>query len=330
MRTKWTTGIASVFALGLAMPAAAQDVTFRLGHFDAPTSPAGVYAEAFAKNVAEMSGGSMEVQVFHSAQLGSIPDETAATLDGAQDMVAMSPEFLTSYLPEAKAVALPYMFPTVQDLQAFYLSDRWKENLKTLEGLGAVALDDTWAAMQLEPRGIISRKPVITPDDLTGVTLRIWESNVAIATWEGLGASPTVIPRGETYLAFTQGLADAGPETIGVAYEQKSVEALKYWTRTDEYHQILNVFVNTAKYNGLTPEQQDILKKAATASAPAFQDVTQDGYNKKRDLAREDFDVTIIEPDPRPWRERGPAVVDKLVASGEVTQDIVDYVRSLK
>jgi len=329
MKTIWMTALIPVAAVGLSVSAAAQDVTFRLGHFDNPTSPAGVYADAFARHVEEMSGGSLEVQVFHSAQLGSIPDQIAATLDGAQDMVAMSPEFLTSYLPEVKVVALPYMFATVQDLQAFYQSDRWAENLAQLEALGAVALDPSWSAMQLEPRGVIARKPILTPTDLEGLTLRIWESPVAIATWEGLGANPSVISRGETYLAFTQGLADAGPETIGVAYEQKSVEALKFWTRTDEYHQILNVFTNTDSWSDLTTEQQDMLRQAAEAASEAFRQVTEAGYNEKRGLAREEHGVAIIEPDPEPWREVGPQVIDGLVSQGEVSQDIVDFVRSM-
>ena len=196
--------------------------------------------------------------------------------------------------------------------------------------LGAVPLDPTWSAMQIEPRGIITREPVITPADLEGVPTRIWESNVAIATWEGLGADTTVIPRGEFYIALSQGLASAGPETIGVAHAQRSVEVLKYWTRIDEYHQILNTWINAARYAELTDEQKGWLTAAAEAAGKEYTDFTAASYADTRALVREEFDVTVIEPAPQPWIEVGSAVLDKLVADGELTPEIVEYARSLQ
>lgn len=316
--------------IGLAGPTLAQDVVLRLGHFDTATSPAGIYADAFAREVEALSSGTVKIEVFHASQLGGIPAQIAATLDGAQDMLAMSPEFMTSYLPDAKIVSAPYVFPTVQDLQRFYLSERWQESMALLAQLGAVPLDPTWSAMQMEPRGIITREPVITPADLEGVPTRIWESNVAIATWEGLGADTTVIPRGEFYIALSQGLASAGPETIGVAHAQRSVEVLKYWTRTDEYHQILNTWINAARYAELTDEQKGWLTAAAEAAGKEYTDFTAASYADTRALVREEFDVTVIEPAPQPWIEVGSAVLDKLVADGELTPEIVEYARSLQ
>ena len=80
--------------------------------------------------------------------------------------------------------------------------------------------------------------------NLKGLKLRIWESRTAIATWQGFGANTIVVPRPEMYLAFQQGIIEGGPETIGIAVDQKNVELAKHWTRTDEYFQIINVMVN--------------------------------------------------------------------------------------
>ena len=74
--------------------------------------------------------------------------------------------------------------------------------------------------------------PVLTPADLKGMKIRLWEDKTAIETWRGLGGNPVVIPRPQIYLALKQGLIEAGPETIGIAYDQKDDEVAKYWTRT--------------------------------------------------------------------------------------------------
>ena len=57
------------------------------------------------------------------------------------------------------------------------------------------------------------------------------------------------------YLAFKQGIIEGGPETIGIAVDQKNVEVAKHWTRTDEYFQIINVMVNARKWQSLTEAQ---------------------------------------------------------------------------
>ena len=57
--------------------------------------------------------------------------------------------------------------------------------------------------------------------------VRLWEDKTAIETWRGLGGNPIVIPRPQVYLALKQGLIEAGPETIGIAYDQKDDEVGK-------------------------------------------------------------------------------------------------------
>ena len=324
-------GLAGVLigTIALASAAMAQTIEFRLGHVDVDISPAGISTEDFAAEVARLSNGTMKVNVFHGGALGAIPAEIANTFSGAQDMFTVPPVFLASYAPEANVISLPYVFNNVEHLQKFYKSDLWKPAIEKTEAQGALFLDEDWTWFQKDPRGFISTRPVFTPADLNGLKMRVWEAKTVIETWKGFGAVPIVVPRPEMYLAFKQKIIEGGPETVGVAYAQKNMELAKYWIRTEEFYQIPNIMMNTKRYNSLTAEQQDILRKAAKVGGISYTAKTLANFEDKKLLGRVDLDVNIIEPALGPWREAAGAIIATLEADGFIPKGFVDKIRAL-
>jgi len=321
---------ATVFALAAFTSAAwAQQITFRLGTVDAPTSHSGAGANAFAEAVSRLSHGEMAVQVFHAGQLGPIPEQIRNVLAGSQDMHLLYPEFMTNFLDETRVISAPYVFRSPAHQQAFFKSDLFKPAMDKLASLGAMVLDDDWTWWQLDPRGLISVRPVLTPEELSGLKLRIWESRTAIETWRGFGADTIVVPRPEMYLAFQQGIIEGGPETIGIAVDQRNVEVAKHWTRTDEYYQIINIMMNTARFNALSKEQQGILRQAAKEAGEVFRAESERGFTEKRERAEKEFGVTIHQPDLAPWRAKAPAIIEALESDGTIPKGLAEKVASL-
>lgn len=298
--------------------AAAQQLTFRLGTVDAPTSHSGAGAEAFAAAVSRLSNNEMAVQVFHAGQLGPVPEQIRNVLAGTQDMHLLYPEFMTNFLDETRIISAPYAFRSHAHQQAYFKSDLFKPALDKLAGLGATVLDENWTWWQLDPRGLISVRPVLTPDDLKGFKLRIWESRTAIETWRGFGADTIVVPRPEMYLAFQQGIIEGGPEPIGMAVDQRNVEPAKHWTRTDEYFQIVNIMINSRRFQSLTETQQSILRQAAQEAGEVFRRESERGFTAKRERAETEFKVTIHTPDLAPWRAKAPGIIAALEADGTI------------
>ena len=319
----------SLFLIGTA-GAYAQQIVMKLGTVDAQTSHSGVGAEAFAAEVAKLSNGQMRVEVFHGGKLGGIPDQVKNVLQGAQELHLLYPEFLTTFIDETKIISAPYVFRDLAHAQAYLKSDLFKPGLDKLRSLGAIILDPDWNWQQKDPRGLISVRPVRTPKDLEGMKLRIWESKTAIETWRGLGANTIVVPRPEMYLAFKQGIIEGGPETIGIAYDQKNAEVAKYWTRTDEYFQIVNVMMNEKKYLSLTPQQRQVMHQAARNAALVYQAESERGFTDKKAKAVKDFGVTIIEPDLGSWRLKGAQVVVKLESEGVIPKGLAAKAKALK
>ncbi len=328
MMKKLLTGLALL--LGLPIAADAQQISFRLGTVDAPASHSGVGAEAFAAAVARLSNNAMRVQVFHAGQLGNIPEQQRNVLSGAQDMHLLYPEFLDSLIEETRIIAAPYVFRSHAHQQAFFRSDIFRPAAERLRGLGGTIIDQEWTWWQMDPRGVIAVRPIRTLQDLQGLRLRIWESRTAIATWRGLGANTIVVPRPEMYLAFQQRIIEGGPETIGIAVDQRNAELAKYWSRTDEYFQIVNVMVNTRRWDALTEEQRNILRQASLEGGRAYRAESERGFTAKRERAERELGVTVIEPDLGPWRERARAIVQQLEADGNLPRGLAARVAALQ
>ncbi len=328
---RWIPKLAATLgALFLVAGGASAQIVLKLGTVDAQASHSGVGADAFAAEVAKLSNGQLKVEVFHAGKLGGIPDQVKNVLQGAQDMHLLYPEFLTNLIDETKIISAPFVFRDLNHAQAYLKSDLFKPGLDKLHGMGAIVLDDTWSWQQRDPRGLISVRPVRTPKDLEGMKLRIWESKTAIETWRGLGANTIVVPRPEMYLAFKQGIIEGGPETIGIAYDQKNAEVAKYWTRTDEYYQIVNVMINEKKYLSLSPQLREVLHQAARNAAKVYAAESERGYTEKKDKAVKEFGVTILEPDLGPWRQRSEQVVVKLENEGVIPKGVAARVQALK
>jgi TRAP-type C4-dicarboxylate transport system substrate-binding protein len=190
-------------------------------------------------------------------------------------------------------------------------------------------LDADWTWWQMDPRGLVAVRPIRTPQDMTGLKLRIWESKTAIETWKGLGANPIVVPRPEMYLAFKQGIIEGGPETIGIAVDQKNVEVAKFWTRTDEYYQIVNVMMHGRRFQSLTDAQRAIFRQAAKEGGAAYKAESTRGFTEKRARAEKEFGVTVLEPDLTPWRDKAKAIVPVLEADGTIPKGLAARVAQL-
>lgn len=323
--------VISAILFATSMTAAkAQTVTLKIGTVDNANTHSGVGAEAFAAEVAKLSGGQMKVEVFHAGKLGTIPEQIKNVLTGAQDMHLLYPEFLTNLLDETKIISAPYVFRDHGHLQRFYKSDVFKPAVDKLRAQGGLILDNDWTWWIKDPRGLIAVRPIRTPDDLGGLKLRLWESKTAIETWRGLGANTIVVARPEMYLAFKQGIIEGGPETIGIAYEQKNAELAKYWTRTDEYYQIINIMVNERRFNQLQPAQRQILQQATKNAAAAFMAESERGFTEKKEKAIKEFGVQVLEPDLGPWRLKAKAVIDKLEAEDVIPRGLAAKVAAIQ
>jgi len=109
-------------------------------------------------------------------------------------------------------------------------------------------------------------KPILTPDDLIGMKIRVQESATAMEMVRALGGSPTPIAWGELYTALQQGVVDGAENNPPSFYLSRHYEVCKFYA-LDEHTSVPDVvLISTVVCNSLTPENQALLMEAAAES----------------------------------------------------------------
>jgi len=96
-------------------------------------------------------------------------------------------------------------------------------------------------------------------DDFKNWTIRVQENAIQMKLWSCLGAKPTPLAMGETYIALQQGLVNAFDNISDAHVLTKMYEQEKYIVHTN--HIVFNnaMFMNLDTFNSLPQAYQDLL-----------------------------------------------------------------------
>lgn len=265
-------------------------ITLKLGHIAEPENPYGMGATHFAELVKERSGGTVEIQVFPSSQLGNQRDLVEGLAFGTVDMTLTGTAVLGNFIPEVSVFDLPFIFRDVQ--HAYKALDTVGMDLcKKGENRGMITL----AIWENGVRHMTnSKRPIKKPEDMKGLKIRVMEQPVYIEMMKCLGASPTPMAMSELYTALQKGVVDGEENPFSHIATKRFDEVQKYISITSHTYAPEPVLISTMAWNKLSADQQAMLRKAA-----------EDTRDWQRALCREKegaFRKTI--------EERGHAVVN--------------------
>src|SRR5215470_12216534 len=77
-----------------------------------------------------------------------------------------------------------------------------------------------------------NKRPIVTPDDMKGQTIRVQESPTYITMMKSMGANPVPMPYVEVYLAMKQGTIDGMELPSFSLTADKFQEVTKYYSMT--------------------------------------------------------------------------------------------------
>ena len=258
-------GTLIVFAVvAFAMPGFAGTVAEVLQHPRAEPTPSAYTAEFFAERVKQMTNGEVEVQVYHSRQLGDARDNVENVRNGSIAFTSVSISNLSQVLPVMDVWSLPFIFKS-DDHYWYVLNDpKAMEFMKQLEPKGIKTI--TWITSGA--RNFFTQKPIRTPADLKGMKIRVMASPVMINTMKALGASGVPTAWGELYTALQTGVVDGAENNHPSVISMKFYEVSKYYT-LDEHMRIPDVnIISTKVFDKLTKSQQPAVLQAAKRRRP--------------------------------------------------------------
>ena len=316
---------AGVFSLliGGGQAGGQQKVVLKLAHVlpaAAPVHKAMVY---MAERAAEKSGGLVEIQVFPNGQLGSETETVEQTQRGALAMVKVSTAPMEGFIPEMAVFSVPYLF---RDEEHY-----WKVLggpigqrilLKGADvGLRGLCYYDSGA------RSFYTvNKPVLSPDDLEGMKIRVMRSKTAMDMIDTLGGAPTPIPFGELYTALQQGMVDGAENNPPSMYDTRHWEVAKHYS-LDEHARIPDIIMFSQQiWEGLSPQVQQWVQEAADESVEYQKKIWRE-YVEECMANLEAEGVTIYRPDKTPFQEMAQAMYNNF--DGTPVEALIEEIQQL-
>lgn len=227
--------------------------------------PKGIAASLLEKRVNEEMNGKACMEVFPNSTLYDDKKVLEAMLNGDVQLAAPSLSKFEKFTKKFRIFDLPFLFEDVDAVDRFQNSadgEKLKNSMKR-RGLKGLAF---WHNGMKQ---MSANKPLIKPSDAKGLKFRVQASDVLVAQFEQLGASPQKMSFKEVYGGLQTGVIDGQENTWSNIYGKKFFEVQDGVTETN--HGILDYLVVTSGkwWDGLPADVRDqlgtILKEVTAA-----------------------------------------------------------------
>jgi tripartite ATP-independent transporter DctP family solute receptor len=261
-RRRFTAAAAATLATGpFIRRAAAQAKTIiRYGDVLPANYPSVVALEAAGKEIAEKTGGRLELQSFPASQLGTQRDMIEALASNALQLYTDGAATFGSWVPAISVLEAPYVWRDAAHMAKGMASPDARGLVDTLVKNRGMRIVDTiyYGTRQLTT----ASKPVSHPRDMVGFKLRVPPVDVFNAMAEAWGARPTPINFGELYLALKQELVDGEENPLPTIQSAKLFEVQKYLVLTAHIITPRFVVVNEQFWRGLSEADRGVMQAA--------------------------------------------------------------------
>lgn len=259
-----TIALAALFCLLGGAAVASAQTTINIATV---TNPAFVHtkaAEWFKEEVEKALPGKYTVVVHHSAALGSETQVLQQIQLGTTQMSVCTTGPIESFVPEIKALEMPFLFPSYEAADKVLDGAVGDELGKRFEKTGFVKLHFLDNGFRNVTN---SKRPVKTPEDLKALKIRTMEAPTHLAIWRAIGSNPTPMAW-PIFTQLQQGVIDGQENPIAVIHAAKLVEAgQKYLTLTRHVYSALVFVGNKAFMDGLPAAERKIVMDAARSAS---------------------------------------------------------------
>ncbi len=307
-RRRFTAATATALTMGpfVRRAAAQSKIVIRYGDVLAANYPSVVALEAAGKEIADKTGGRIEMQTFPASQLGTQRDMIDALSGNALQLYTDGAATFGSWVPAISVLESPYVWRDAAHMAKGMASPDARALFDTLVKTRGMRIIDT---IYYGTRHVTTAsKAVNHPRDMEGFKLRVPPVDVFNAMAEAWGARPTPINFGELYLALKQGIVDGQENPLPTIQSAKIFEVQKYLILTAHIITPRFVVVNEQFWRGL-PDADRAIVEAAIAKAVTSANAE---IGKQEGELADTFKkggMTVITPDVAAFR----AVVLKVV-----------------
>lgn len=291
---------------------------------DHPHTRSWVY---FAEKVKEKTKGRVEIQVFHSGQLGQTKDLYLGMQMGNVEMAKLPVSFTGEWIPEVYVFDLPYLFKTREEMWKVFKSP-----------VGAKFFNEIYAKQNLVGmmwaddggRSIYTvNKPVRKPEDLKGLKIRVQPSAIHIQSINEMGGIATPTAWGEVYLALQQKVLDGAENSPVLFWTSKHWEVCKVYSMTQQFWLPTPLMASKKWWDSVPKDVQGQIKEAAQEAEKYFIQIYTADEDKALGWAKEKGVQVITDVDKKAFEKRIQPVYDSFVKKYSFGKDLLAQVQAV-
>lgn len=253
------TAIAAVVASMLAAPLAAQETTLKLGHLANEDNPWHKASVKFGEELAALTDGRIAVQVFPNESLGKEIDLINGMQLGTVDMT-ITGESLQNWAPMAALLAVPYAYKSLahmDEVASGEIGDQIKAEIIEKAQIRPIA------HFARGPRNLTSNRPIVTPDELNGLKLRVPNVPLFVDVWAALGAQPTPMAFSEVFTSLQNGTIDGQENPLALIRSANFNEVQSHVNMTEHVRSWIYLTIAESTWAKLSADDQAAVMEAA-------------------------------------------------------------------
>jgi TRAP-type C4-dicarboxylate transport system substrate-binding protein len=217
---------------------------------------------AFAKDVAEATGGKLSITVHPNASLFPAPAIKSAVRIGQAQMGEVLISLHDNEDPIFGVDVVPFLAASYSEARRL-----WSASRPAIERRLAAQGLMTLFAVPWPPQGIYAKKEINQIADMQGLSWRVYNAGTQRIA-QIVGAYPVTIQAADLPRALATGLITAFMTSSATGYDAKVWESMSYYYDTQAWIPKNVTFVNKAAFDALDqPAQQTVLRVAAAAEA---------------------------------------------------------------
>ena len=313
MFRKMITLTAVAATVALSATSAAFAVELKWAHVYEVGSDYHQVAEWAAEEVAKRTDGRVEIKVFPASSLGKEVEINEGLGIGAVDIIYTGPSFVERYYGPIAISDYPFIMRGFDHWKSYRGSDLFKDlsaGYKDATGHTVMGL------VYYGQRHVTSNFPILKPDDMEGLKIRVPNSPVMLMFPNAVGANPTPMAFSEVYLALQQGVVDAQENPLPTIKFKKFYEVQSNINLTGHLLNSLLIIASDSAMGKMGDDSdtvRDVLEEAAAKVSDSI-------YQAETDLISwfRDEGTQVNEIDRKPFQD---AVLPKLTDWDNVPYD---------
>lgn len=297
----------------------------KVGHNMAEDHPVHVALDAFAKDVADKSNGTINLQIYPNGTLGSESDMISQIQNGALDMAKVSAAALGNFNTSYNAYSVPYVFDNKEHYYKVMDSEITQNIFNSTQDDGFVGL--TW--LDSGSRSFYTlNTPIRTPDDLKGLKIRTMDSQMAIDMMSALGGSSVVMGYSDIYTGLQQHVIDGAENNVTALRDHGEVA---HYYSFDEHTRIPDVVVISTKvWNEMSDSQKEVVRSCAQAMTEEYKTSWADFENSVLEEATQNYGVQLVrDVDMAAFQEAVQPIYEQLKTSDPDVYALVEQIRAM-